>query len=80
MISDSETSEKRHYLLEVRTEDSSVLTSSRRAIRVLHFRLKECKDMFDDRDKYYNKHTFNVFISGSCRFIIHINIYLKWIN
>ena len=38
VISDSDTPEKRHNLLEIRTEDSSVLSSSRRAIRVLHFR------------------------------------------
>ena len=74
VISDSDTPEKRHYLLEIRTEDSSVLSSSRRAKWVLHCRIKVYKDIFDDMDKNVNKCILFF------RLLFSLFKYLKWIN
>ena len=74
VISDSDTPEKRHNLLEIRTEDSSVLSSSRRAKWVLHCRIKVYKDIFDDMDKNVNKCILFF------RLLFSLFKYLKWIN
>ena len=79
VISGSDTPEKKLYLLEIRTEESSVLSSGRRTIRVLHFKMRVCKDMFDDVDKDFNKYIFYVFFQVFMLFYL-LYKHLKWIN